>query len=92
MTSLASSFAVYRGNRKVFETPPVQIRRLDPNRSDTAQLQLRAPLATLQPGKYTVQVNVIDELGRKFAFPRAPIAIVADTTAAAGAAESHPSF
>jgi VWFA-related protein len=87
LTSVASSFAFYRGDQKVFEAPAVQVQRLDPNRADTAQLRLRTPLANLQPGKYTVQVNVIDELGRKFAFPRAPIAIVADATTVAAAAE-----
>jgi hypothetical protein len=87
LASLASSVAFYRGNRKVFEAPPVQVQRLDPNRAGTAQLRLRAPLPNLQSGKYTVQVNVIDELGRKFAFPRAPIVIVPDTTTVAGTAE-----
>jgi hypothetical protein len=34
------------------------------------------PLATLLPGKYTCQVNVVDEVGGKFAFARAPMVLL----------------
>ena len=32
--------------------------------------QLQLPAAQLKPGLYTCQVNVIDEVSGKFAFPR----------------------
>jgi hypothetical protein len=37
---------------------------------------LTAQTANLAPGDYTCQINVIDELGRKFAFPRTTLAIL----------------
>jgi hypothetical protein len=33
------------------------------------------PLKDLAPGRYTSQINVVDEVGRKFAFPRSPLVI-----------------
>jgi hypothetical protein len=30
----------------------------------------------MKPGRYTCQVNVIDEVGRKFAFTRAPLVVL----------------
>jgi hypothetical protein len=38
-------------------------------------VQLLVPLKTLAPGHYTCQINVIDEVGRKFAFPRAAMVV-----------------
>jgi hypothetical protein len=37
--------------------------------------ELRTPLRSLKPGTYTAQVNIVDELGRKFRFERAQIAV-----------------
>jgi hypothetical protein len=36
---------------------------------------LQAPLRELPPGRYMAQINVIDEIGRKFNYPRTPIVI-----------------
>jgi hypothetical protein len=30
----------------------------------------------LKPGRYTCQVNVIDEIAKKFDFPRAPLVVL----------------
>ena len=34
------------------------------------------PLASLQPGRYTIQLIVVDEIGKKFAFTRASVVIL----------------
>jgi hypothetical protein len=34
------------------------------------------PLARLAGGQYTAQVNVIDEAGKRFAFPRSAIVVL----------------
>ena len=34
------------------------------------------PLSTLAPGQYTAQINVIDEAGKRFAFPRNAIIVM----------------
>ena len=36
------------------------------------------PLAKLQPGRYTCQVNVLDPTAQKFAFWRAPVVVLAE--------------
>lgn len=77
-----ASFALYRDNRKVFETAPVRTTRLNEKRQGTLSVWLQVPAAKLQPGKYEAQVNVIDEFGRKFAFPRSALAILPETTQA----------
>lgn len=74
--SVSSSLALYSKDGKVFETAPVQLRRFNSKRDGTMNLRFQTPLAKLKPGRYTCQVNVIDELGRKFAFPRAALVIV----------------
>ena len=38
--------------------------------------RLCAALARLEPGEYISQVDVIDELGRKFAFPRQSLVLL----------------
>lgn len=65
-----TSLAFYRGKVKVFETPVVTRTTVDaPNRQATL-FQFEVPAAEFQAGLYICQVNVIDEVGGKFAFPR----------------------
>jgi len=72
-----TSLALYRENKKVFETPPVRASRLDGKREGTLPVNLQAAISKVGPGRYECQVNVIDEFGRKFAFPRTGLAILA---------------
>ncbi len=41
----------------------------------TLPVQFQIPLKGLAPGRYVCQINAVDEVGRKFAFPRAPLVI-----------------
>ena len=45
-------------------------------RAQTLPIKIQAPLAQLAAGRYTAQVNIIDETGRKFAFERTDIVIL----------------
>jgi VWFA-related protein len=74
---LAAELTLYRDGKKVFATPEQHVSRLDPKRPDTLPVWLQFPVASLAPGEYLCQVNLIDEFGRKFAFPRLPLAIAA---------------
>jgi hypothetical protein len=38
-------------------------------------VQIEVPLKDVTRGEYTCQLNVVDEVGRKFAFPRASIIV-----------------
>ncbi len=74
-----ASMAVYRANRKVMETPAVRTTTLEAQRQATLPVWLQVPVDKIPPGKYDCQVNLIDEFGRKFAFPRSSFAVVAST-------------
>ncbi len=61
---------------KAFEAGPLDMTQLAPTRPDAVPVQIQVPLQTLAPGRYICQINVVDQLGRKFAFPRAPLVIL----------------
>jgi hypothetical protein len=61
------------------ETPAVRVNRVDAKRPGVVALRLQTLLKSLPAGQYMCQVNVIDQLGHKFAFPRSSIAVLADT-------------
>jgi VWFA-related protein len=84
LTSVAAALALYDGDRKVLETQPVRVNRPDAKRQNVLPLRLQTPLRDLKPGKYVCQVNVIDELGRKFAFPRTAVVLLPAKAETAG--------
>jgi len=72
---LLTSITFFRGRVRAFETPPVQTTEMtDPGRR-TVVFQFDVPAASLQPGVYTCQVNVIDDAAGTFAFPRLPLLV-----------------
>ena len=64
-----------QGNAKAYETPLVEAREVNAPERKAAVFQLDVPLAQLRPGLYTCQVNVIDDAGGSFSFPRLAILI-----------------
>ena len=72
---LAVSMSLYKDSAKVFETSPLKLEQMAPTRPDAVPVQFMVPLKGLAPGRYICQVNVMDEIGRKFAFPRAPLVL-----------------
>lgn len=75
--NLAATLAFYDRNRQIYQTNPIRLSRLNPDRPGTLPVSIEAATASLKPGRYECQVNLIDEFGRKFAFPRQPLAVVA---------------
>ncbi len=71
-----ASLALYRDKKKVFETPAVRANRLSEEREGTLPVWLQFPTSSIPPGRYDCQVNLIDEFGRKFAFPRTSVAFL----------------
>jgi len=65
-----TTLAFYRGRVKVFETPVADRAEFDDGTRKAVVFQLQVPSTNLAPGLYTCQVNVIDEVGGRFAFPR----------------------
>ena len=74
--NIQATVALYRGDRKMFESSPVRANRLNDKRDAAVPVWLQFPISKIEPGKYDCQVNVIDEFGKKFAFPRSPIAVL----------------
>jgi VWFA-related protein len=90
MASVTASVAFYQGDKKVFETPAVRVNRVNAKRQGVVPLRLETLLKSLPAGQYVCQVNVIDQLGHKFAFPRSSIVVLADEPQAKPAARADP--
>lgn len=76
VASVTADLVLYQGTQKVLDTQPVRVNRPDPKRDGALPLHLSAQTANLKPGEYVCQVNIIDELGHKFAFPRTSLVIL----------------
>jgi len=74
--SVAATLSLFRNAQKAYESTPVRVTQLAPSRNRTMPFQFQLPLKDLEPGQYICQVNVIDEIGRKFSFPRAPLVLL----------------
>jgi VWFA-related protein len=70
-----TSIEFLSGSAKAFETPLIQATQLNvPDRSAVA-FQFDVPLSSLKPGTYICQINVIDDAGGTFTFPRTAVLI-----------------
>ena len=67
---LLTSIEFLRGTVKVFETPLVDARAVNIAGRNAVAFQFTVPLTSLKDGLYTCQVNVIDDAGGTFSFPR----------------------
>jgi VWFA-related protein len=80
--SVAATLSFYRGKTRSFESQPVRLDDFIPKRGQTLPVRFQAPLAQLAAGRYTCQVNLIDENGRHFAFKRTDIVVLPSAKAA----------
>ncbi|HEY0760438.1 MAG TPA: VWA domain-containing protein [Acidisarcina sp.] len=87
-----TSIEFLNGTVKVYETPLVEATQINVPGRDAVAFQFDVPLTSLKPGLYTCQVNVIDDAGGSFSFPRTALLIrdalptAAPAPAAAGSA------
>ena len=86
---LLTNIAFYNGKLKTYETPLVEARELNTPARKAAVFQFEVPLAQLRPGFYAAQVNVVDDAGGTFAFPRVAV-LVRPAPAAAPVAAPSP--
>jgi len=63
------------GGVKVYETPLVEANAINVPERDAVSFQFDLPLAGLKAGTYVCQVNVIDDAGGSFTFPRMALRI-----------------
>jgi len=74
--SVAATLSFYRGKTKSFESQPVRLDAFALKRVQTLPIKLQAALSQLATGRYTCQVNIVDETGRKFGFARTEIVVL----------------
>ncbi len=72
---LLTSIQFFSGKVKAYETPLVEAKELNTPQRKAASFEFEVPVGDLRPGWYTCQVNVIDDAGGTFAFPRLPLVI-----------------
>jgi len=87
-----TSIEFLNGTTKVFETPLVESKALNEPAKGAVAFQLDLPLTDLKPGLYVCQVNVIDDTGGGFTFPRMAILVkdAAPPAAAPGVPAATP--
>jgi VWFA-related protein len=78
-----TSIEFLSGGVKVYETPLVTADALNDPARNAVAFQFDVPLAKLKPGDYVCQVNVIDDAGGAFTFPRMALRITAAAAPAA---------
>lgn len=83
--SLSAQVDLILDGRKVYSSAPVRLNKLGTARPGVVPFTFQIPLAKLPTGQYVAQVNVIDETGRKFAFPRSEIVLLASGNTPAAA-------
>ncbi len=72
---LLSNVAFFQGKTKAYESSLVELTELNARERKAAVFQLDVPLTSLKPGFYTCQINVIDDAGGHFLFPRLALLI-----------------
>jgi hypothetical protein len=65
-----TSIEFLSGGVKVYETPLVEAKAINIPERGAVAFQFDVPLMQLKPGTYVCQVNVIDDAGGSFSFPR----------------------
>jgi VWFA-related protein len=80
---LLSNVDFFQGKAKAYESSLVELTELNARERKAAVFQLDVPLTSLKPGFYTCQVNVIDDAGGHFLFPRLALLIRPESSSAA---------
>ncbi len=76
-----TSIEFLQNGAKVLETPLVSTGVVNQPERNAVSFQFDVPLAQLKPGNYICQVNVIDDAGGSFSFPRLAMRVVAPAAA-----------
>jgi hypothetical protein len=76
-----TSIEFLQGTTKVFETPLVEANSVNVPTRDAVAFAFDIPLDRLTAGLYICQVNVIDDTGGSFSFPRQALLVRAAAVA-----------
>ena len=72
---VTTSIELLRGNVKVFASPLVDANAVNLPGRNAIAFAFAVPLSSLADGAYTCQVNVVDDAGGTFAFPRTALLV-----------------
>jgi len=78
-----TSMELLSGGVKVYETPVVTATSLNEPQRGAVAFQFDVPLTDLKPGTYVCQINVIDDAGGSFSFPRVAVRVLPPAPATA---------
>ena len=73
---IMASLSFFQGKVKTFQTEAVHVQSVSATRNHMAPVRFEIPLASIKPGSYISQVNLVDEAGQKFAFARSPLVLL----------------
>jgi VWFA-related protein len=82
-----TSIEFLSGGVKVYETPLVEAKAINVADRNAVEFQFDVALASLAPGNYICQINVIDDAGGSFTFPRMAL-LIRPTASPAAATQS----
>jgi VWFA-related protein len=85
-----TSIEFLSGGVKVYETPLVEAKAVNIPERGAVAFQFDVPLTQLKPGMYVCQVNVIDDAGGSFSFPRMAMRIQPEATPVVAPAVGSP--
>ena len=85
-----TSIEFLNGGVKVYETPLVEAKLINIPERGAVAFQFDVPLTKLKPGTYVCQVNVIDDAGGSFSFPRMAIIVQPGTVVAIAPSGQDP--
>ena len=87
-----TSVEFLKGDEEVYSTSLVKATETNIPGQDAIAFHFNVPLSALSPGTYICQVNVIDDAGGAFSFPRTAVLIrrATQTSEAAGASQALP--
>ena len=88
--NLLSNLELIQGSVKVYETAVVQAKATNVNGRDAVSVELDVPLDGLKPGPYVCQLNVVDDAGGSFAFPRFAVLVRPPTATPSSAPSTTP--
>lgn len=74
--SVVGEIAFLRGRKKAFQSQPVRLDATLPNRPGVLPVRFELPLKELAPGRYVCQVTLVDQVGKRFAWARAPVVVL----------------
>lgn len=73
---ILASLSFFKGSLKAFETEAVRVQSAAAAKNNSVPVRFEIPLSALQPGEYNCQVSLVDGVGQKFTFARAPMVLL----------------